>query len=359
MLIYKKYIAKTILYPFIALSFVLTSLVWITQILKLLYLLEKGVKLIDFLSLIILIIPSIFFMISPFISVLAIIYIYSKLQENRQLIILRIAGLSNFSLAKPALLIVICITMVSYYISLYLMPLSYSKLKDDLNNFRQNYVSTNIIEAKVFNQISQDFTIYLDKKNVDGTLEGVILFDNRIPKDRTVLFAKTSKIITHDSIPLFELRQGFRQSFDNNQNITKLYFDQLLIAIKNDDPDKNDRSKTSLELYVPEMLQPINNLPEESKRRLIVDGHQRLIWPSFNYALVLLALSMFLTTNKDSRKSNIKQMIYTFLPLVIVAYFHFTLQKAAYKEGTYIFACYLNIFLCIVFSIWKINKSTI
>jgi hypothetical protein len=133
----------------------------------------------------------------------------------------------------------------------------------------------------------------------------------------------------------------------------------LLIAIKNDDPDKNDRSKTSLELYVPEMLQPINNLPEESKRRLIVDGHQRLIWPSFNYALVFLALSMFLTTNKDSRKSNIKQMIYTFLPLVIVAYFHFTLQKAAYKEGTYIFACYLNIFLCIVFSIWKINKSTI
>ena len=359
MLIYKKYIAKTILYPFIALSFVLTSLVWITQILKLLYLLEKGVKLIDFLSLIILIIPSIFFMISPFISVLAVIYAYNKLQENRQLIILRVGGLSNFALAKPGLLIVVYITLISYYISLYLMPFSYSKLKYDLNNFRQNYVSTNIINEKTFNQISQDFTIYLDKKNIDGKLEGVILFDNRIPKDRTVLFAKTGKIITHDGIPLFQLKHGFRHSFDSNNNITKLYFDQLLIAIKNDDPDKNDRSKTSLELYVPEMLHPINNLPEESKKRLIVDGHQRLIWPLFNYALVLLALSMFLTTNKDSRKSNIRQMSYTFWPLVIVAYFHFTLQKAAYKEAIYIFACYLNIFLCIVFSIWKINKSTI
>ena len=211
----------------------------------------------------------------------------------------------------------------------------------------------------MFNQISQDFTIYLDKKDADGTLERVILFDNRIPKDRTVLFAKAGKIITHGDVPLFQLKQGFRQSFDSNNNITKLYFDELLIAIKNDDPDKDDRGKTSLELYVQEMLKPINNLPEESKGRLIVDAHQRLIWPMFNYVLVFLALSMFLTTKNDSRKSNIKQMFYTFLPIVIVTYFHFTLQKAAYKEHLYIFACYLNIFLCIVFSIWKINKSTI
>ena len=359
MTIYKKYIAQTILYPFITLTFVLTTLVWITQILKLLYLLERGVKLIDFLQLIILIVPSIFFMISPFISVLAVIYVYSKLQENRQLIILRIAGLSNFALAKPALLIVTCITIISYYISLYLMPFSYSRLKDDLNNFRQNYISTNIIDARTFNQISKDFTIYLDKKNADGTLDGVILFDNRIPKDRTVVFAKTGKIIIHDNIPLFELRQGFRQSVDNNQNMTKLYFDQLLIAIKNDDPDKDDRNKTSLELYLTEMLQPTANSPEEMKKRLVVDGHQRLIWPVLNYVLVFIALSIFLSINNDTRKTNIKQMIYTFCPLVIVVYFHFTLQKVAYKAPLYIFACYLNIFLCIVFSIWKINKSTI
>ena len=359
MLIYKKYIAQTILYPFIALSFVLTSLVWITQILKLLYLLEKGVELIEFLNLIILIIPSIFFMISPLISVLAVIYVYNKIQENRQLIILRVGGLSNFALAKPGLLVVFCITLVSYYISLYLMPFSYSKLKHDLNNFRQNYISTNIINAKSFNQISKDFTIYLDKKSADGNLEGVILFDNRIPKDHTILFAKTGKIIIHEGTPLFQLRKGFRQSFDNNNNITKLYFDELLIAIKNEDTSQNDRSKTSLELYVSEMLQPNSNLPEESKVRLIVDGHQRLIWPLFNYALVFLALTMFLTTNNDSRKSNTKQLLYTFLPVMIVAYFHFTLQKAAYKEPLYIFVCYLNIFVCIVFSIWKINKSSI
>lgn len=362
MLIYKKYIEKTILYPFMTLSFVLTNLVWITQILKLLYLLEKGIEFIEFLKLIILIIPSIFFMISPFISVLAVIYVYNKLQENRQLMILRVAGLSNFALVKPGLFIVFCITLVSYYISLYLMPVSYSKLKHDLNNFRQNYISTStdIINPKAFNQISKDLTIYLYKKSNDGNLEEVILFDNRIPKDRTILFAKTGKIIIHNNIPLFQLREGFRQSFDSNNNITKLYFHELLIAIKNQNIAQNDRSKSSLELYVPEMLQPTsNNLSGESKVRLIVDGHQRLIWPLFNYALVFLALTMFLTTNNNSRKSNIKQLLYTFLPVMVVIYFHFTLQKAAYNEPLYIFVCYLNIFVCIVFSMWKINKSNI
>ncbi len=357
MLIYKKYIIKAIFYPFIALSFVLTSLVWITQILKLLHLLDRGINSADFLKLVILILPSLFFMISPLISVLAVIYVYNKLQEDRQLIILRTSGLSNFAIAKPALIIATYITLISYYVSLYLTPLSYSKLKYELNHFRESYVS-NIIIEKTFNQISKYITIYVDKKNTNGSLEGIVLFDNKVPKNHSVLFAKTGKVIMHGDVPLFQLQQGFRQSFDDNNNIVKLHFDNLLIEVQNNEFDKDDRNKTSLELYVHEMLWPDDNLSHEKKIRLMIDGHQRLIWPLFNYCLVFLALSMFLNKTA-SRKSNIKQIIYSFFPLLIMTYFHFTLQKIAYQEPSYIFVCYLNIFLCIVFSIWKTNKTTI
>jgi len=357
MLIYKKYIAKAIFYPFIALSFILTSLVWITQILKLLPLLDKGISSIDFLKLIILILPSLFFMISPLISVISVIYVYNKLQEDRQLIILKTSGLTNFAIAKPALIVATFITFVSYYVSLYLTPLSYSKLKCELSNFRENYVS-NIITEKTFNQLSKYITIYVEKKNANGSLNGIVLFDNKIPENHSVLFAKTGKVIMRGTVPLFQLQDGFRQSFDDNNNITKLHFDDLLIEIQKNDSAKEDRNKTSLELYIHQMLWPDNTLSEERKTRLIIDAHQRLVWPLFNYGLVFLALSMFLTITPN-RGTNIKQIIYTFFPLLIVAYFHFSLQKIAYQEPLYIFACYLNIFLCIVFSIWKTNKTTI
>lgn len=357
MLIYKKYIAKSLIYPLLALSFVITTMVWVTQILRLLYLIDKGISLTDFLQLIILFLPSLFFMVSPLVSVLSVIYVYSKLQEDRQLIILKASGLSNFSITKPALIIASVITLISYYVSLHLMPLSYNKLKLGLSEFRENYVS-NIIDERTFNQISKYITIYVDKKNPNGSLEDIILFDNKVPENHTILFARLGKIVMNDNIPVFHLQDGFRQSFDDHQKITKLHFDHVSIEVKNDNTDKENRNKTSLEMYIHEMIWPQDSLPEQKKIRLMIDGHQRLIWPFFNYCLVFLGLSVFLNVGYN-RRTHAKQMIYTFVPLIIVAYFHFTFQKIAYQQPIYIFGCYINMFICILFSIWQTNKKTI
>ncbi len=355
MLIYKKYIAKSIFYPLLTFSCVLTFLVWVTQIFKLLYLIDKGVNFSEFFKIVILILPSLFFMISPLISVLSVIYTYNKLQNQRQIIILKMTGISNFSIAKPALMIATLITLFTYYISFYLMPLSYNTLKNNLSNFREYYVS-NIIDEKIFNQISKHITIYVDKKKPNGLLEGIILFDSQNLNQRSVLFAKTGKIITNNHTPIFHLSDGFKHSFDQNGNLTKLSFDDLSVEIKNNKNNKNDRDKTSLELYVDEMLWPDDKLSTNKKIRLMIDGHQRIIWPLFNYCLVFLALSIFLV-HQYNRESNIKQIIYSTIPVIIVTYFHFTFQKIAYQQPIYIYGCYINLFLCILFSIWQIRKT--
>ena len=55
--------------------------------------------------------PSIFIMISPLISVISIIYVYNKLQEDRQLIVSKSSGLHNFNIDKPALAIATFLTL--------------------------------------------------------------------------------------------------------------------------------------------------------------------------------------------------------------------------------------------------------
>ena len=108
---YKKYIFKTIFPTFLTLSAVLTSLVWITQTLRLVHLIDKGIEFKTFLKIVVFLIPSLLFMILPVITVISVIVVYNRLQDERQLIILRSAGLSNFNLAKPALFITILITI--------------------------------------------------------------------------------------------------------------------------------------------------------------------------------------------------------------------------------------------------------
>lgn len=355
MLIYKKYIAKSILYPFLVLGVVLTGLVWITQILKLMYLIDRGVGLTDFFRLTILILPSLFFVISPLICVLSTIFVYYKLQEDRELIIFKASGLGNFSLIKPALTFATIVTLFGYYISSYLMPLSYNKLKSELRNFRENYLSR-IIDEKKFNQISKNITVYIDKRNPDSTLEGIILFDNEVPENRSVLFARNGKIFVQDNALLFQLQDGFRQIFDENNNLNSLYFDSLLMEVKKNNINNNDRSRTSLELYINEMLWPNETISEERKMRLIIDGHQRLLWPLFNYCLVFLALATFLN-QPYNRRSHFKQMLYTFIPLVLVSYIHFSGLQIAYQNRNYIGVCYLNIILCLIFSVWQSRRK--
>jgi len=355
---YKKYIFKTIFPTFLTLSAVLTSLVWITQTLRLVHLIDKGIEFTTFLKIVVLLIPSLLFMILPVITVISVIVVYNRLQDERQLLILRSAGLSNFNLAKPALFLAILITIFASYISAYLMPYSYNKLKQETSNFQKGYVA-NIIEARTFNQISKTSTIYIDKRNSDGSMDGVIFFDNKNPENRTIFFAKQGIINTTDSENTqFELIDGLRHSYDSQGNLTKLYFDNLAVVIGSEKNDEGSRSKTSLELYLNEMLWPDASLSTEKQNRLITDAHSRIIWPLFNFAFVFLSLSIFLR-QPYNRKSHIKQYIITFIPILIASYFHFTLQKIAYTDLNYIFLCYANVFICIMLSIWLNTKKSL
>ena len=297
-------------------------------------------------------------MILPIITVISVIVVYNRLQDERQLLILRSAGLSNFNLAKPALFITILITIFASYVSAYLMPYSYNKLKQETSNFQKGYVA-NIIETRTFNQISRTSTIYIDSRNADGSMDGVIFFDNKNPENRTIFFAKRGVInITDTENTQFELIDGLRHSYDSQGKLTKLYFDNLAVVIESEKNDEESRSKTSLELYLNEMLWPDTDLPIAKQNRLITDGHSRIIWPLFNFAFVFLSLSIFLR-QPYHRKSHIKQYIITFIPILIASYFHFTLQKIAYKDLDYIFLCYANVFVCIMLSIWLNTKKSL
>ena len=105
------------------------------------------------------------------------------------------------------------------------MPLSYNNMKQELGNFREGYL-LNIINERTFNQISKHSNIYVDRKNSDGTLSGIVLFDNKTPEKRTIIFAKNAKIVVSTpNITEFELSDGMRHSYDHLGHLTKLYFD--------------------------------------------------------------------------------------------------------------------------------------
>lgn len=351
MQIYQKHILKSIASSMITITLIITCFVWITQVLRIIYLVDRGIEFKLFFELTILFIPSILFTTLPVISVVSMLHGYSNLQDQRQLLILSSSGgLSNYELIKPALMIAFITTVIAFYLSAYLVPISYSILKQKLNDFKEGYVS-NIVEPREFNQISKHSTVYVDKKNPDGSLYGIILFNNKTHGKKVIYFAKYGKILklTDHAIKL-ELNYGFCQGFDYLGNLTKLYFDSMSVTLITDVPGISYRNKTSNELYINEMIWPDKSLSVKKKQRLTVDGHLRIIWPIFNFAFVFLSLGAFLRCT-SSQKS--KKFIFSVLPVLVFAYCHFLLQKISYEETNYIVLSYVNLFVLMIAGIFQ------
>ncbi len=167
MLTFNKYFVKSIFFPLLLISLVLTCVIWIAQIMRLLNFLEGGVSVLDFFKLVSLIIPSLVFYIAPIITLLAVIFAYNKLKEEQQILVLQSSGLSNLAICKPGLIVAVMMTLVSFSISAYFMPLSYNMLKDRINYMRDTYISSTIT-PKRFNQISNDMTLHVKEADELG-----------------------------------------------------------------------------------------------------------------------------------------------------------------------------------------------
>ena len=318
---------------------------------RLLNLLEGGVSVLDFFKLVSLIIPSLVFYIAPVITLLAVIFAYNKLKEEQQILVLQSSGLSDFAICKPALVVAMLMTIVSFSISAYFMPLSYNILKDRMNYMRDSYISNTII-PKRFNQISSDLTLHVKEADKLGNISGIVLFDNTNKESRATIFAKYGRVYVEDKVIHFELHDGMRQAYDAHNNLTRLNFDSLKVEINTESEDNEERGRSNLELFINEMLFPDPNLPPHKQLQFKIEGHMRIIWPVFNVVFVFIFLSLFLKRH-FSRKMYWRSIFLCTIPVFVITFIHFSLQKISYGNINLIFLSYFNVLAWIIFATWK------
>ncbi len=359
MLLYKRYIIQKTLLPLVTAIFAVTGIVWITQILRLLTLFEKDLSLLDFFYVVIMIIPNLLFILLPLLTPIAIVHTYNNLSDKRQLLILQNAGLSNFNIALPGLIIAIIVTIFSYYIASYLLPISYRQLESNIALIKENYVCS-ILRENSFNKIGKNIILYVDKKLPNNAMKGLVLFDDRNPQSQVIFFAKYGSLQMNDNSPLLELKEGVRQSFDKNGNITKLGFDSLLITLLNNknNLERDNSNRDVNEYFISELLNSNTALDQVIAAKLKAAGHQRLIWPFYNFMFTFLALSIFLK-QPYNRKSQFKALIYSVGAILIFMYSHLGLQNLASKNSDFIIVCYLNLFVVAIFSIYLYSRKTL
>ncbi|MCH2038182.1 MAG: LPS export ABC transporter permease LptF, partial [Rickettsiales bacterium] len=297
MTLYNRYIIKNLVTPTLVFTFTLTGIIWLTQSLRFVDLIvNKGLSFIDFFYLSSLIVPSLLLIILPVSLFTTILFAYNKLIIESELIVLRGAGLNQFALAKPAIIVACMVTVLSYIISLYLLPSSYRQFKDKQAFIRDNYASL-LLQEGVFNSPVNGLTIYLDKRDFNGKLTGILVHDTRDPDHPVTMMAEEGRLVKdQDGKHQFDLINGNRQEINHRDGqLSLLNFDRYTLDI-------NQYTKTTpiirwrepQERYMHELLNPEPGTPENLIQKLKAEAHQRITWPMYNIVLSLLALSALL-----------------------------------------------------------------
>ena len=110
-----RYIFRQLAFALIAVTGGLTALIWLIQSLRFVELVvDHGLSLVVFVELTGLLIPSFVAVILPITTFVVMQFVYQRLAGDREITVMRAAGLSPFALSRPALVVAVLAVVCGY-----------------------------------------------------------------------------------------------------------------------------------------------------------------------------------------------------------------------------------------------------
>jgi lipopolysaccharide export system permease protein len=285
-----RYMFRQLLFALLAVTGGLTALIWLTQSLRFVELVvNHGLSFGVFLELTGLLIPSFIAVILPITTFVVVQFVYQRLAGDRELTVMRAAGLSPFALSRPALATAILATAACYLLNLVIVPASLKEFRQFQWEIR-NKVIAFLLQEGVFTQISDDTTVYVRSRDPAGDLRGILVDDARDKRAHATILAESGRLIQGPNGPEVLLFNGTRQEIDpKTGRLDILTFRENVLdladATHNDESRVPDMSEVPLAaLFHPHPANP-QDIP-----KWIAEGHKRLATPitALSYAMVAL-----------------------------------------------------------------------
>lgn len=327
-----------LLWPTVLVVASLTALVWLMQSLRLLdFMLNRGLGLGDFFYLTGLMLPNLLLMLMPLATAIACVYVYNKLTVESELVVLSAVGVSRWQLAKPALVLGICCTLLCYMLALYIMPISNKHFRDSRTFFRDKYASV-LLEEEVFNNPMDGVTVFIRERDSANNLSGILLHDSRNPKQTLTMLADHGRVEQTPAGPRFYLQQGMRQTLENGR-VSWLAFDNYAVDLAFYSKDVT-RDRDPDELRLGELFNPPAGVSEKDARAYRAEGHQRLTWPAFALTLPMLVLAI-LFSSEFNRRGQMRHIVIAGASIALLIMIYFAVRSMAGKHPSVAIGMYV------------------
>jgi lipopolysaccharide export system permease protein len=293
-----RYIFRQLLVALLATTGGLVALIWLTQSLRFVELVvNRGLSFAVFLRLTGLLVPNFVAVILPITTFVCVQFVYQRLAGDRELTVMRAAGLSPWALARPALALAAGVVGTCYLLTIWIVPVSYTAFREYQFEIR-NRLAAFLLQEGVFTPISEDLTVYVRSRDPDGTLHGILIEDARQRNSRTTTLAQRGRLVDNGSNPSLLLESGSQQEIDRVTGRLKvLTFAGTTVDLASNSGKAGEvRYRDAAEMPLDELLAPGGGaLSARDAGKFRVEAHRRLTAPLTAASFALVALLSVLT----------------------------------------------------------------
>lgn len=330
-----RYIFRQLAWGAILVTLGLTGFVWLIGALRFIELIvNKGVSVLEFLRLTSLMVPDILTFILPLAVFASVLFVYSRMIGDRELVVMRASGMSQSMLAWPAVVLALMTMAVGYLLNLYLVPKSYEKFREMQWRLRYSY-SHVLLREGAFNAISDKITVYVRQRSPNDELRGILVYLNDNPDRPETLMAERGALVITDKGPRVIMFKGNRQEIDRKKHrMSVLYFDRYAVDLTDRREDVVARYREPRERMIGDLLgADEESVPDSRDRgRYLVEGHKRLASPWWTLGFVMIGLGS-LISGSISRRSQSRRIVAAVSVVVLVQASFLGIENVAAKRS--------------------------
>jgi lipopolysaccharide export system permease protein len=252
--------------------------------------------------------PGFIAVILPITTFVVVLFIYVRMNSDRELVVMRAAGLSQLRLGRPAMLLALASVGIGYALNLWLVPMSHTAFRIWQYEIR-NEMAAILVQEGVFSSVGNDLTVYARLRDRDGTLRGILVHDAREAGAPATILAEEGRITNGPFGPRVTLHKGVRQQMERvpppagsppgtqpTMRLSVLSFNENSVDLARATRQEEVRFRDSRERSVQELLHPdpAEQLRPREIARFVGEAHQRLAAPltALAYALVGMAVAL-------------------------------------------------------------------
>ena len=320
-IIFRKFLLDNT-YFFLLASISLTLIVWVIQAVNFLdFVSEDGHSYKVYFYYTALNLPRIFSKIMPVIFFFSLFYTINKYEENNELKIFWIMGINKIKFINVLIKYTFLFFFIQILFNAFLTPASQNKARSYIKNSNIDYFPS-LLKEKRFIDTVDKLTIFIDKKNNDGSFNNIYLKD-QIDEDKSkIIIAKNGKLIEISNIRTLELYDGIYININDNKttifNFEKTNFNLSKFGTKSVTYRKiQERESVSLlsclaDFYIDNKnFIPVPGICDENFiKEIKQESFKRFVKPLYLFLIVLIVSFLLINFKESFMYKSIKSIVF-------------------------------------------------